>query len=190
MNFERGTGISIQSDGITSVIKQTLVPKRSNQSSSQGIMGPTGPSGGTGPTGPRGPTGLRGPTGMTGPTGPMGPSGQDGPTGPPGPTGAAGPTGPPGKGSFVETPLGIYELICIEGARPWFVDIVRRGQKLSPKFEATIIPQTQIRFPSGDGEHELVIAVKTGFKDWYLANSNKQQLDHARKFWGQEYLKT
>jgi hypothetical protein len=155
-----------------------------------GGVGPTGPPGLTGPTGPTGPASIvPGPTGAQGPTGPMGPSGAastvPGPTGPPG---IAGPTGPAGKGSFVETPLGIYEFICIEGTRPWFVEMVPAGAPLPAKYEAAVMPDTQVRFASTDGKHELVFAIKPGFRDWYLADSNRKQMEHARRFWGQEYL--
>lgn len=191
--LEQGTGISVVSDGKTSVIRQRPVPARIGPvgSGSSNLPGPTGPTGAAGPTGasgPAGPTGPTGPTGLIGPTGPMGPAGPTGADGPTGPQGPVGPTGPPGKGSFVETECGIYELICIEGTRPWFVDIIPSGGKLNPKFGATIIPDTCIRFKSTDGKHELVVAVKRGFRDWYLENSSRAQLEHAKKFWSQEYL--
>ena len=170
-----------------------------------GPAGPTGAMGFTGATGPVGPTGPHGPTGPAGPTGPMGPSGgpigPTGPQGPAGPTGPAsivpgptgpqglqGPTGPAGKGSFVKTTAGIYEYICIEGARPWWVDMVPTGAPLTPKFAASIEPDTETRFRSTDGSMELVFGIKTGFKNWYAADATEAQRDHAMKFWSQEYL--
>lgn len=188
---EQGTGISITSDGRTSIFRTRSVPTRTFSQGSNTVVGPTGPRGPTGSAGAAGPTGPTGPMGLTGPTGPMGPAGPTGPagaTGNTGPTGAAGPTGPPGKGSFVETNLGIYELICIEGTRPWFAEMVPAGSRLHPKYEALIVPESVERFRSLSGKTDLVIGIKRGFQNWYMENSNRQQLEHARAFWGQEYL--
>ena len=171
-----------------------------------GDIGPTGPSGG--PAGPTGDTGAPGPTGDTGPTGPTGPAGPTGSgatgaagdtgsagatgatgdTGPTGPTGPTGDTGPAGKGSFLKTSEGIYEYICIEGARPWWVDMVPAGSPLTPKFAASIEPDTETRFRSVDGKMDLVLGIKTGFKNWYAADATEEQREHALKFWRQEYL--
>lgn len=189
-----GTGLSRSGSGGSTTISLDDDPTFDAGSSdlTGTLVGPTGPTGAAsmvpGPTGPTGAMGAMGATGPTGPTGAAGAAGATGPTGGVGPTGPQGPTGPPGKGSFVETALGIYELICIEGARPWFVDIVPAGARLHPKFEATISPSTVVRFPSSDGRHELVFGVKPKFEGWYLEDSNRAQLEHARRFWGQEYL--
>lgn len=90
----------------------------------------------------------------------------------------------------MKTGAGIYEYICIEGARPWWVDMVPAGGALSDKFRASIIPETETRFASTDGRMELVFGIKTGFGNWYLADASEEQRDHAMKFWSQEYLPT
>ena len=177
------------------------------------VPGPTGPAstvpGPPGPTGPStpGPTGpastVPGPPGPTGPStpGPTGPAstvpGPPGPTGPstPGPTGRQGPTGPastvPGptgpKGSFVKTQSGVYELACAEGTRPYFFHVRTVPEPIPSEFLETITGKL-LRFPSHDGQHELCLAVRREFPDWFMPKSNERQRLHSVQWWGNEYL--
>lgn len=148
-----------------------------------GPTGPMGPSGGPpGPTGPPGPQGPTGPMGMTGGPGPTGATGGAGPAGPTGPVGPQGPTGP--KDSVVQTELGIYAFAVTEGTEPWFIDIVERGAKLDPKFEAaTRGPVT--RFISSCGHFELVMANRREFKMWRMPVKTVMQKAKADSFWRQ-----
>ncbi len=159
-----------------------------------GIQGPTG-IGETGPTGRSitGPTGKTG-VGRTGPTGRgyTGPTGfgVTGPTGRPGSatTGAQGIQGPPGptgpKDSIVQTPRGIFAFACIEGARPWFVDIVAADADLRGKFAAAVLPETAVRFRSACGKFDLVAAVRQGFEQWDMPERSAEQMARATRFWG------
>ena len=151
---------------------------------------------------PRGPTGSQGPTGpastVPGPTGPASTvPGPPGPTGPstPGPTGRQGPTGPastvPGptgpKGSFVKTQSGVYELACAEGTRPYFFHVRTVPEPIPSEFLETITGKL-LRFPSHDGQHELCLAVRREFPDWFMPKSNERQRLHSVQWWGNEYL--
>lgn len=197
-NLTRGVGQVVQSDGFTTIVRPQPVAVRSEaaqagggigqrgQTGQRGPTGPIGPSGGPpGPTGGVGPTGPRGPTGFPGPTGPTGPQGNAGATGHTGPTGPQGPTGP--KGSFVRTSLGIYEFACLEGARPWFADVVQCGDPLREKFGAAISGPA-MRFRSADGKHDLVLGVRREFPNFDMPDGDEDDLTTSRKFFGQEYI--
>ena len=126
-------------------------------------------------------------TGNTGPTGPKGNTGDDGQNGCPGPTGPRGETGPTGpKGSFVKTSLGIYEFACLEGARPWFCDIVPFGTPMREKFSAAITGQP-IRFTSDDGKHTLVLGVRREFPKFDMPEASEEDRMKSIKFWKGEY---
>jgi hypothetical protein len=193
-----GSGITVQGDGRSSIISQRLMPTRHQPNGGSGGAGipggpgATGPVGGPGTTGPAGgpgPVGGPGPIGGTGPIGGPGPDGMPGPNGGTGPAGGPGPIGPTGpKGSFVKTDLGIYEFACIEGARPWFMDVIKAGSSLDPKFSAAIIDSTEVRFASLCGKFDIVLAVRREFPNWRLPESNDQQRRHSIKFWNGEYL--
>jgi hypothetical protein len=144
----------------------------------QGLQGPTGPSGGpTGPQGAQGPTGPRGATGERGPTGAAGPTGNDGEIGP---TGPRGPTG--SKEAIVKNNLGVYAFACVEGTGVWFLELVKRGEPTSPRFdEAT--EGGQIRFLSQDGRHELVLATRKGFSGWNMPDRSIQEYEANRHNW-------
>lgn len=157
-------------------------------SGSQGSQGPTGNTGPTGPQGPTGPSGgPPGPTGPQGPTGPIGPQGGTGPTGPaggagpPGPTGPQGPTGPPGpKDSVVQTEDGIFALACLEGTRPYFLELVPSGTPISKRFASTT-EGPEYRFSSVNADCDLVLRVRKGFASWEMPDKtpNEMQVSHA-----------
>lgn len=173
----------------------TSQPQQSGSVSdgSTGQRGPTGPGSTVpGPTGP--PSTIPGPTGPTGRS-VTGPTGRTGPTGPastvPGPTGAPstvpGPTGP--KGSFVKNKLGIYEFACIEGTRPWFVDIASIDKHSeSPKFNAAVTGE-KVTFKSECGGFRMTFAVRNEFPDWHMPEGTDDQRNHSVAMWNKEYLK-
>lgn len=127
--------------------------------------------------------GARGPTGLAGAPGVTGPMGQTGVsiTGPRGPTGLQGPTGV--KDSIVKNNLGIYAFACMEGSGVWYVDIVKRGEPVHPKFEAAT-EGGQMRFLSSDSKHELVVAVRKGFMDWVMPDKSIKQFEAYKHNWG------
>jgi hypothetical protein len=173
--------------GSTTVLGRNESPKVTAQNVT-GLQGPTGPQGPTGTQGPTGPGGSQGPTGLQGPSGASGPSGPQGPTGTQGPTGPGGSQGPTGpKGSFVETPAGVFELACAEGTRPYFFHVREVSEAVPVEFMHTISGEL-IRFLSHDGKHELCLGVRREFPDWFMPRSNHNQLAHSVKFWNQEYL--
>lgn len=154
-----------------------------------GPTGDTGPTGSTGPTGPMGPAGgPMGPSGLTGPTGPTGPAGPAGPAGPTGPVSTvAGPTGPAGpKESKVRTELGSYSFACMEASRPMFAHIRRFDEALPDKFLAAVGPEL-LRFPSGDGVHELCLAVRAEFPGWLMPDCTEAERIRSVNFWAQEH---
>ena len=128
---------------------------------------------------------TRGPSGNKGPSGDKGPTGNIGPTGIRGPTGDKGPTGP--KGSFVKNRFGVYEFACIEGAQPWFMDILPVGYG-DAQFDAAVIGQV-IKFRSECGKFSLKFAVRSEFPDWRMPSGTDEQRDHSIAMWNKEYLK-
>lgn len=170
---------------------------------SQGPTGPMGPSGGPpGPTGPQGPTGPRGPTGpqgvagptgspgtpgSPGPTGPAGPTGPPGPPGPTGPIGQQGPTGPPGpKDSVVQTELGRFALACLEGTRPYFLEVLPSGDRISEKFSSATEGR-EFRFSSVAGDCDLVLRLRKGYGDWEMPEKSEDEMKKSWQFWGQAF---
>ena len=101
-----------------------------------GFTGPRGSRGSRGSHGSRGatgsPAGFTGARGLTGPRGNVGVTGHTGAagsnagfTGPQGPAGGPGQTGPTGpKASVIATERGNIVMACMEGARPWIVDVL------------------------------------------------------------------
>lgn len=162
------------------LVAPKLEPTRERSQPEGSGSGPTGPTGSVGPTGPQG---AQGPAGPTGPTGAA--STVPGPAGPTGPQGAQGPTGP--KGSFVRTSLGIYEFACIEGARPWFADVVECGQPLREKFGAAIDGPV-MRFRSVNGKHDLLLGVRREFPNFDMPDGDEADLTTSRQFFAQEYI--
>jgi hypothetical protein len=145
-----------------------------------GLPGPPGPEGGPpgpdGPPGPEGPPGPIGPSGPTGPEGPIGEPGQDGGPGPPGP-----------KDSVVQTASGIYAFACVEGTRPWFIDMVKAGAQTSQKyFDATCTKE--VRFRSECGELDLVFSVRRGFDGWFMPEKTPDEMSRANNFWSQAFI--
>lgn len=173
-----GVGVNQSRDGRTLVVD--------GQPSPNVVTDNAGGSGGeTGPTGPMGPTGGVGPTGpsVPGPAGPTGPASTV-----PGPTGGAGPVGPTGpKGSFVKTESGVYEFACMEGTRPYFFHVRNTDEDLPLAFIQSITGD-MLRFPSHDGKHELCLAVRKEFPNWFMPRSNEKQRLHSVRWWGNEYL--
>lgn len=151
--------------------------------SATGPTGPQGNAGTRGPTGPQGLTGPKGTQGTQGPQGATGPIGANGSRGPQGDRGSIGPTGP--KDSIVETTMGIYAFACIEGARPWFVDITPSGKDSSnPKFEAAVAKNV-VQFKSICGGFVMSVGVRKGFEDWNMPEKNRKQMDHMVASWSQ-----
>jgi hypothetical protein len=196
MQYHRGTGITLQSDGNRTIIRQKTEPTRTGAESFSGTglpgsTGPTGAPGAAGPTGPPGPTGdpggppgPPGSPGVDGSPGPTGPPGPDGPTGPPGPQGGIGDPGPPGpKDSIIKTSLGIYAFACAEGTQPWFFEIRSRGQKPTAKFLAAVEKRSLVRFKSTNGKRELVFGIRKGFKDWNNPSKTEKEMLRANGFW-------
>jgi hypothetical protein len=200
MQYQRGTGITLQSDGNRTIIRQQTTPTRTGQESfaGTGIPGATGPTGAPGAAGsigppgppgdPGGPPGPPGPPGEPGETGPVGPTGPPGPTGDPGPPGEAGGIGPPGppgpKDSIIKNHLGIYAFACAEATQPLFFEIRNRGQKPTTKFLAAVEKGTLIRFKSTNGKKELVFGVRKGYKKWISPDKTERAMKQANAFWG------
>jgi hypothetical protein len=200
MQYQRGTGITLQSDGNRTIIRQKTEPTRTGQESfaGTGIPGATGPTGAPGAAGsigppgppgdPGGPPGPPGPPGEPGETGPVGPTGPPGPTGDPGPPGEAGGIGPPGppgpKDSIIKNHLGIYAFACAEATQPLFFEIRNRGQKPTAKFLAAVENGTLIRFKSTNGKKELIFGVRKGYKKWISPNKTERAMKQANAFWG------
>ena len=152
------------------------------------VISTPGPKGDPGNPGGEGPPGSVGPPGAQGDKGDKGDKGDPGPVGPKGDQGDQGEPGPPGpKDSVVQTDSGIYAFACIEGTRPWFVDVVPVGVQTSRKyFDATCTKET--RFLSQCGEFELVFAVRKGFTDWYMPEKTTEQMSRANHFWSQAFV--
>lgn len=149
----------------------------------QGAQGDPGAQGAQGAQGNQGDQGAQGPQGFQGDQGPQGFDGIQGPQGP------HGPQGPEGvKGSFVKTALGIYEFACIEGTRPWFIDIIQANAPLRPRFRAAVDESSAIRFRSLDDALDLVFAVRADFPDFDMPDGTDAQRNHSIRFWNQEYL--
>jgi len=146
-----------------------------------------------GPPGSPGSPGLRGPQGLPGdPGGPPGPPGDPGPAGPPGPSegppGPQGEPGPPGpKDSVVQTASGIYAFACVEGARPWFIDIVPAGSEARQKFQDATEGE-EMRFSSQCGKFDLVFRIRRGYGDWLMPTKNTEQMVRANHFWSQAFV--
>ncbi len=125
--------------------------------------------------------GTNGSTGLPG--GPGGP-------GPPGPTGNPGNAGPPGKASpkdsVVQTSEGIYAFAVVEGARPWFIDIIPAGTEPDAKFLAAVTGEL-VRFNSKCGKFDLVLGVQAEYPDWRMPDKTLQQKQKANAFWNQAF---
>lgn len=208
VTFSRGVGITLQSDGTRTIIRPQAVATRSDAvglggggaSTNIPVPGPTGPQGPTGPTSTfPGPTGPQGPTGaastVPGPAGPTGPVGPTGPTGPasmiPGPTGAAGATGPAGptgpKGSFILNEMGVFELACIEGVKPWFVEQVNAGESVRPEFASSVHGE-EMRLRTVCGKYDLVFVPRREFPKFNMPRSTEEQRRHSVEFFNREYI--
>lgn len=193
MQFQRGTGITLQNDGQRTIIRSQSEPQRSpaqDPSSSgmpgtPGATGPTGSPGDPGPPGdPGGPPGPPGPPGNDGSPGPTGPTGPPGPPGEPGPQGGMGDPGPPGpKDSIIKNHLGIYAFACAEATQPLFFEIRSRGQKPTAKFLAAVEKSTLVRFKSSNGKKELVFGVRKGYKKWVNPKKTVNEMIRANAFW-------
>ena len=138
-----------------------------------------------------GPKGNPGTPGTNGTNGNDGNPGADGAPGVPGPKGDMGPQGEPGppgpKDSVVQTPSGIYAFACVEGARPWFIDIVESGAHTRQKFhDATEIEE--VRFKSECGKFDLVFAVRRGMNEWLMPEKTTEQMARANHFWSQAFV--
>ena len=139
--------------------------------------------GARGPTGLQGPTGSRGPSGARGASGAMGPTGLRGPTGLKGDSGERGPTGPTGpKEAIVKNNLGIYAFACIEGTGVWFMELVRRGEPTSARFDAAT-EGGQIRFLSHDGAYELALSTRSGFNGWNMPDRTIEEFEANNHNW-------
>jgi hypothetical protein len=112
----------------------------------------------------------------------MGPTGSSGATGAAGPTGARGPTGPAGKEAIVKNDLGIYAFACIEGTGVWFMELVKRGEPTSPRFDAAT-EGGQIRFSSQDGRYELALATRSGFGKWNMPDRTLDEYEANLHNW-------
>ena len=149
----------------------------------QGYPGPPGPPGDPGSS-----TGFPGPPGSEGPPGPQGLPGNDGLPGATGATGDPGTPGDPGpKESKVKTPLGTYSFACTEGTRPLFVHVRKVSEELPEKFLAAVGEQI-LRFPSGDGLHELCVGIRAEFPAWLMPECTEAERLRSVAFWNQEHL--
>lgn len=174
-------GMKVYDDARGVLIGPKLLPTRERVQDGNTGSGVTGPRG---PTGSQGPTGAQGPTGNAGPTGARGPTGMAGPTGPQGQQGPTGATGP--KGSFVKTDMGIYEFACVEGARPWFMDVVPHGSPLREKFKAAITGEPLI-FTSTSGDYDLILGVRREFPTFDMPEGSEADRLTSVRFFNQEY---
>lgn len=87
----------------------------------------------------------------------------------------------------MKTDSGVYELACMEGTRPYFFHIRSIEQEIPMPFLQAIAGDL-LRFPSHDGKHELCLAVRKEFPDWFMPRSNEKQRLHSVRWWGNEYL--
>lgn len=172
-------------DTTRGVTGQTLGTEYSGEYVAHGIVGPTvgvpGPPGAAGAPGAAGPPGATGPTGATGGPGPGGPDGQPGEPGPIGPDGPEGPPGP--KDSIISNELGTYAFACVEGTRPWFVDVVPHGQQASERFMAAVEMHGIVRITGLS--HDVIFGVRRGYASWRNPDKTTDQKQRADNFWGQ-----
>lgn len=87
----------------------------------------------------------------------------------------------------MKTESGIYELACVEGTRPYFFHVRNTAEAIPAAFLETVTGEL-LRFPSRDGRHELCLAVRKEFPDWFMPRSNEKQRLHSVQWWGNEYL--
>ena len=83
--------------------------------------------------------------------------------------------------------MGIFELACAEGTRPYFFHIREVSEAIPEEFLHTVTGEL-FRFLSHDGRLELCLGVRRDFPDWFMPKSNREQMIHSVKFWNQEYL--
>jgi hypothetical protein len=152
------------------------------------VVSEPGPPGNPGSPGANGTNGTDGTPGTNGNPGNPGTPGLNGEPGDPGPVGEPGLPGPPGpKDSVVQTPSGIYAFACVEGARPWFIDIVESGARTRQKFhDATEVDE--VRFKSECGKFDLVFAVRRGMNEWLMPEKTTEQMARANHFWSQAFV--
>ncbi len=84
--------------------------------------------------------------------------------------------------------MGIYEFACLEGARPWFADIIAAGDPLREKFTAAVMPGSIITFASKCGQFDLVLGVRREFPNFDMPEASEEQRAHSVRFWNQEYI--
>ena len=153
-----------------------------------GLPGDDGLPGSMGLPGNDGADGLPGADGATGDDGlpgSMGLPGNDGADGLPGADGATGAPGP--KESKVKTPLGSYSFACTEGTRPLFIHVRRIDEALPEKYLAAI-GTSVLRFPSGDGLHELCVGIRAEFPAWIMPACTEEERIRSQAFWAQEHI--
>jgi hypothetical protein len=75
----------------------------------------------------------------------------------------------------------------MEGTRPYFFHVRNTGEDFPLAFLQSITGN-MFRFPSHDGKHELCLAVRKEFPNWFMPRSNEKQRLHSVKWWGNEYL--
>lgn len=217
MNLERGTGISIISDGVTDVIKTRLLPTRTTGAQIGG-PGPQGYQGYQGSQGSQGDQGAQGPQGdsIQGPQGDQGAQGAPGEQGSQGSQGDTGAQGPQGeKGAMVKTDsFGIRRLFCAEAPDIWFFDFVKvpsggvgRTYQIDPIFLETIdrdslfvqsvFPQVPCRL---EGDKVAVgacpspsvvtlFAVRKGFSGVRFTQHTEAQYEQNLQFWDQQFYR-
>jgi hypothetical protein len=218
MGLERGTGISIISDGKTDVIRTRLLPTRSPQVQPgpmgfQGYQGFQGSQGAEGAQGEQGAQGAEGAQGAQGSEGAQGAQGAEGPQGNQGGEGAQGPQGE--KGAMVKTAsFGIRRLFCAEAPEIWFFDFVkvpaadsRRIYSINSTFLETVEQDTlfvQSVFPpvpcslfedsiSIDAcRYPTVVTlfgIRKGFSNVRFTEHTEEQYEQNLRFWSQQFEK-
>lgn len=218
MNLERGTGISIISDGVTDVIKTRLLPTRTTgaQIGGPGPQGSQGNQGSQGAQGDQGAQGAQGDQGAQGAQGDQGAQGAEGEQGSQGSQGNEGAQGPQGeKGAMVKTDnFGIRRLFCAESPDIWFFDFVKvpaggvgRAYPIDPIFLETVERNTlfvQSVFPQVpcrlDGDRIAVgacpspsvvtlFAVRKGFSGVRFTQHTEAQYEQNMQFWDQQFYR-
>jgi hypothetical protein len=156
-----------------------------------GIPGSNGTNGTNGLPGADGMDGASGMDGLPGTNGTNGLPGIDGTDGLPGSDGSPGSAGAPGapgvKESKVKTPLGSYSFACMEASRPLFIHVREIGEDLPVKYLAAI-GATVLRFPSGDGKHELCVGIRAEFPTWIMPACTDEERIRSQAFWAQEHI--
>lgn len=80
----------------------------------------------------------------------------------------------------MQTEEGIFALACLEGTRPFFLELVPHESPVSKRFASTT-EGPEYRFSSVNGDCDFVLRVRKGFSNWEMPDKtqNEMQVSHA-----------